>query len=299
MKFKLATISLATFAAFLEASATTLEKMVLRKHKINSITYLIFSFLSIVLISLPVFIILNQVLPELFSWKITSGAYEPKNILILGSIVLISIVANFLIFYALKWEKISELEPILITQALFVILFAFTFYASERQTSSTVLIAAIIAAMALIFSHIKKHHLKFSKYAVAALLGNILFATELVLSKSLLDSYSPLSFYFTRCAIILIISSVFLSKKIHKISKITFSHIALTAFIWIIYRAILYYSYGIKGIIFTTLLFMLAPVFVYLYSYFYLKEKLSWRNIIASIIIILCVGYATLLNGTN
>jgi drug/metabolite transporter (DMT)-like permease len=294
---KLATVSLATFAALMEATATILEKKVLRKHKVSSITYVVLSFLAIVLLSIPVFFVLTQFFPHLFSWRIGLEAFQLKNILILSGVVILAIFANLFVFYALKWEKISELEPILITQSLFIILFAFTFYASERQTPYPVLIAALVASAALIFSHIRKHHLQFSKYAVAALFGNMLFASELVLSKSLLGYYSPLSFYFVRCGIILIITSIIFAGKIQKVSKISAIHIGLAALIWIIYRAILYYSYGLKGIIFTTLLFMLAPVFVYLFSYIYLKEKPTWRNIVASIIILLCVLYATFANG--
>jgi drug/metabolite transporter (DMT)-like permease len=45
-------------------------------------------------------------------------------------------------------------------------------------------------------------------------------------------------------------------------------------------------------VIFTTLIFLLTPVFIYIFSRIYLNEKLNWRNILASIIIVLCVLYA-------
>ena len=71
--------------------------------------------------------------------------------------------------------------------------------------------------------------------------------------------------------------------------------ILLVAFIWVVYRVTLYYGYQKLGIISTTLIVMLGPIFIYLLAYKFLKEKLTLRNIIASIIIIGCVVYAVLI----
>jgi drug/metabolite transporter (DMT)-like permease len=196
----------------------------------------------------------------------------------------------------MKWEKITALEPIRLSQALFVIVLAFIFYESER-TATSVIIPAFIAAIALIFSHIRRHHFQFNKYAIAAIAGSFFFAVELVISKSLLEFYSPLTFYILRCLFIFFIALIIFNKNIKNVSKDAWSYMIATGFIWVIYRSILYYSYTLKGIIFTTLLFLLAPVFIYFFSYKYLDEKPNWRNIIASIIIVLCILYATFVNG--
>lgn len=294
---KIAGISLATFGAFLEAAGTIIEKKVLRKHKINHKNYTVFEFTAIVLAAIPAFLVLSMLFPQIFSWKLAPEAFQLKNILIFSAIVIFSIFANLLVFYAMKWEKITELEPIRLSQPLFVILLAFVLYASERTTPENIIIVALIASLALIFSHIKKHHVQFSKYAVSALLGSLFFAIDLVLSKFLLPYYSPLSLYFIRSLFVLIICIPLLKPKFSAAKKQTWKFIFITGFIWVLYRSVLYYSYSLKGIIFTTLIFLLAPVFIYLFSYIYLKEKLSWRNIVASIIILLCVVYATLING--
>ena len=79
----------------------------------------------------------------------------------------------------------------------------------------------------------------------------------------------------------------------------TWRMIFLISFIWILYRLMLYTSYVTKGPVITTLLFMLTPIFIYIMSYFYLKEKPNWRNITASIIILICVAYAMFVNGNS
>jgi drug/metabolite transporter (DMT)-like permease len=287
-------ISLATFGAFLEAAGTIIEKKILRKHNLDSKSYTVLEFIAIIIAAIPIFLILNSFFPQIFSWKITPEAFELKNLLIFGLIVVSALFANLFVFYAMKWEKITELEPIRLMQPLFVILFAFTLYSIERSTPTKILVAALIAAIALIFSHLKKHHLQFNKYSMSAIFGSILFALDLALSNFLLPFYSPLSLYFTRSLIVLLICFTFIKVDFRSQKKQTWFYLVIVGFIWVIYRAILYYSYTTGGVIFTTLLFMLTPIFIYLMSYIYLKEKPNWRNVLASIVILICILYATL-----
>jgi drug/metabolite transporter (DMT)-like permease len=284
------------FGAFLEAAGTVLEKRILRG-KMDFKSYNVFGFLAIILVLIPCFLILGHFFPLLFSLKIQTEALELKNILIMSAIVVLSILANFFIFYAMKWEKITEIEPIRLFQPLFVIIFAFILYSSERQTATPLIIAAIIASLALILSHIRRHHLKISKYSLAAFLGSIFFAAELAISKEILTFYSPMSFYLIRCLFIFIITYLVFRPKLNSIPNQKWPYVFLVAFIWILYRILLYFSYETKGIIITTLLFILAPVLIYLLSYFYLKEKPNWRNIIAAIVILICVAYAMIVTA--
>jgi len=284
------------FGAFLEAAGTVLEKKILRG-KINFKSYNVFSFLSIIILLIPCLFILGHFFPLLFSLKIQAGALELKNVLIMSAIISLSILANLFVFYAMKWEKITEIEPLRLFQPLFVVIFAFILYSSERQTATPLIIAAVIASLALILSHIRRHHLRISKYSIAAFFGSIFFAAELAISKEILNFYSPMSFYLVRCFFIFIITFLIFRPKFSSIPNKKWPYVFLVAFIWILYRILLYFSYETKGIIITTLLFILAPVFIYILSYFYLKEKPNWRNIIAAIIIVICVAYAMIITS--
>ena len=157
-----------------------------------------------------------------------------------------------------------------------------------------IIIPAIIAGLALILSHIKRHHLKFNKYFLSAILGSFFFALELVISRLILDYYSSLTFYFLRCAFIFLFSLIIFRPKMIQMDKTLTSYIFITGIFWVLYRVIIYYGYVNLGIIFTTLIIMVSPIFIYLFAHIFLKENLSWRNIIASIIIIGCVLYATI-----
>ena len=278
------------FAALSLATGTIIEKIVLKKKKIGIEFYQAGQFLAITLVMLPI---------VFFFWKITPEAFFLKNILIFFGVSLIAILANYFTFYSLKKANLSKIEPAKITEPLFVILltlvFGFLVDKNLYGTSTKMLIPAIIAGAALIFSHIKKHHLKFSKPFIYALIGSFFFAFELVLSRLILDYYNGITFYFLRCIVITVITLIIFKPKLRKVKNPkVWMHIFIAAAIWVVYRVIIYYGYVNSGIIETTMIIMLGPIFIYLFAWKFLKEKITWRNIASSIIILGAIAYVTL-----
>lgn len=268
------------------ASGTILERIVLRKRKIGVKLYQTAAFLAIVLAMVPFLY---------FFWKLDPAAFEFKNILIFLIVIVFSILANLLVFYSLKWEKVSNLEPARVLEPLFIIFLAiiFSFFVSDLyERNFNIIIPALIAGAALIFSHVKRHHLTFNKYFIAAVLGSFFFAVELVVSMLILNFYSPMSFYFLRSSAILLISFIIFRPNFKKLDTKVRWLIFLTGAIWAFYRVIIYYGYLNIGIIFTTLIIMLGPIFIYIFAKIFLKEKLNWRNVVAGIVIAASVIYA-------
>ncbi|HLD55167.1 MAG TPA: EamA family transporter [Candidatus Nanoarchaeia archaeon] len=271
------------------AAGTILEKIVVKRKNIDIKFYQTAIFFVIMLVMLP-FIY--------FYWKFDPQALQPLNIIIFSLVIIFSLLANWFVFYSVKGEKVSNLEPAKMIEPLFVVLLAilFSFFIDSGmyEKNLKIIIPAIIAGLALILSHIKRHHLKFNKYFLSAILGSFFFALELVISRLILDYYSSLTFYFLRCAFIFLFSLIIFRPKMIQMDKTLTSYIFITGIFWVLYRVIIYYGYVNLGIIFTTLIIMVSPIFIYLFAHIFLKENLSWRNIIASIIIIGCVLYATI-----
>lgn len=268
---------------------TILEKIILKIKKIDIKFYQTASFFFIILASLPFLY---------FFWKIDyPNALQLNNILVFAGVILFAIIANLLVFYSLKWEKVTNLEPARILEPLFVVLLAllFSFFSKEFDRNFNVIIPAIIASLALVFPHIKKYHLQFNKYFIAAILGSFFFALELVLSNLILKFYSPITFYFIRCASIFLISLIIFRPKLKPLKNKKISIlIFITGVIWIVYRVAVYFGYLKYGVTFTTLIIMLSPIFIYIIANRFLKEKLNWKNILSSLIIIACVIYVIL-----
>lgn len=273
--------------AFALATATMFQKIVLRK-RINIKQFQILEFLAIVVAMLPLIF---------FFWKVEPAALETKNLLILFAVVLISIFANIFTYYGLKNEKVNNLQPARMLEPLFIVLLAivFSFFAADLYDKNLkVIVPAIIAGLALVFSHIRKNHLRFNKYFIATIFGSLFFALDLVTSRLILDYYNPLTFYFVRCSAILLFSYAIFHPKFGKIDKATKWRVVLLGAIWVLQRIIVYWGYTKLGVVYTTLVIMLGPVLIYAFAKIFLKEKLNWRNIIASIIILGCVLYVLL-----
>jgi drug/metabolite transporter (DMT)-like permease len=268
------------------AGGTIFERQILKRKGMDIKKYQTIEFLGICIILLPLLY---------FFWKFNSQALELKNILIFIAVIAASIIANLFTFYSMKGEKINNIEPAKMLEPLFTILLAviFSFFFQglyERNTQ--VLIPAIIAGLALILSHVKKEHLNFNKYFLAAIVGSFFFALELIISRLILDLYSPITFYFLRCLGVLLISYIIFRPKLTNIDNKLKLHMLLIGAIWVVYRVVIYYGYIKIGVISTTLTFMLAPIFIYTLAKIILKEKINTRNIIASVIILACVLYA-------
>lgn len=277
------------FGALALATGTLIERLVLMKKTVSVKLYQSAQFFSIVLVMLPF-------IP--FFWKISPDFFTIKNISVFAGVILFSILANYFTFFSMKWEKLGKLESAKITEPLFIILlsfvFSFIFGTGLYSRNPNILIPALISAGALIFSNVKKHHLTFNKYYLAALLGSFFFAIELILSRLILENFNAITFYFLRCFLVLILSFTIMGPKLkHKLKMKTKLQILLTGGIWVIYRLIIYFGYVNLGIVETTLTIMLGPILIYFFAWKFLKNKLTWKQLVTAGIILASVAYAT------
>jgi drug/metabolite transporter (DMT)-like permease len=79
--------------------------------------------------------------------------------------------------------------------------------------------------------------------------------------------------------------------KFKELDKKNWIMILITGVFYVGYRIATYYGYLQYGIILTTLVMMIAPVVIYILASRFLKEKLNWKNILSSAIILGCVVY--------
>lgn len=274
-------------AAIALAGGTVLERNILKKREVDIKKYQTLEFLAISLIMLPILY---------FFWKIDAQAFELKNILIFVGVVVSSIIANLFSFYSMKGDKVSNLEPAKMLEPLFTILLAIVFsffFQGVYESNIKVLIASIIAGLTLIATHIKREQLNFNKYFVAAIVGSFFFAVEIIVSNLILSFYSPVTFYFLRCLGIFLLSMIIFHPKLSNNDKKLKWELIAVGVIWVVYRVVAYYGYLKIGVISTTLILMLGAVLTYVFAKIFLKEKISRKNIIASVIILACVLYAS------
>jgi len=275
--------------AISNATSEVLERVTLKKRKLKISDYQSTIFLFTVLIMIP---------GLFFFWKFDTTFFNLKDIFILLGVITFAVSANYFLFLGFKKGQLGKVESARITEYLFSILLALFlsfFIPSTYNSNSKILIPALIAASALVITHIKKHHLKLSSPYKFVLIASFLFAMETVTSKMILGYFSSYSFYFIRSLLVLGISLIIFKPQLKEIlneeDKKIRKKIFFTAITWIITRVALYYGYTHLGIEETILIMMATPVMVYFVSWKYLKEKITWKNILAGTIIIICIAY--------
>ncbi|MDO8524845.1 MAG: EamA family transporter [bacterium] len=175
-----------------------------------------------------------------------------------------------------------------------IIIFSSIVFTDERNFA--VIIPAIIASVAIIWSHWEKHCFKIKKRTLTFLVWSLCAGVVgALVSKILLASWNPISLELVRSGAVALILGLLFFKYTSKISFKAFLLLLatniLTSIAWILF----YFSYQRLGIIYTTLIFSIQPLLVYMASVFFLKEPLKWKKAIAFLIVLASIGVANFL----
>ncbi len=275
----------AFIAAILNAVDLVITKKVFNVFRnLTYTTFVVWLFIWITILGLATYPWLIQV---------NTIALTPYYLLLLAALAFIAANYNLLYYFGLRYEKVSEIEPFLLFEPLITIVIASVFYADERIWQ--IYVAGFIAGGLLAWSHIKKRRLKLGKPLLAILGYALLVGLEAVVVRQLLVAYSPIALYVVRAALVALVLWIITMGKINKISIKQVPYFILLAATAIGSQALVYYAYITQGISATALVLMISPVLIYLLAISVLKEKLSYKNIITSIAVILLVIWVTLI----
>lgn len=220
-----------------------------------------------------------------------SLAFSNIYLLIFVMMIATAIVWNIFYYKGLQKEKLYEFELIITLTPLMTIFLASLFLPEERNW--TIISASIIASLALIFAHIRRNHLVFNQYSLGLIICIFLISLEMIFQKLLLKVYSPISLYFFRTLIIFIFFLIFYRPKISKVSLKGYGLIIASAAAGVMQMVLKFYGFSEFGIVYTTLILTLSPILIYFASFFIFKERLAKRTIVAAIIILACIVWAS------
>ncbi len=273
-------------AAILQAGSFTVDKIVLSIRKVNFKTYTGISFPLIFLITLVIFLIFRPPLPlELFSEKL--------GILLLVSVSML-IITNLIYYRALDSDSLGEIQTLDLLPTIPIIIFSGIIFADERKFY--LVIPALIASIAVIWSHWEQHHFKIAKNTLPLGVWVLITAPiDAAVSKILLENWNPISLELVRDGIIAAILGPLFFKYTRQITSKPFYLLVatniLTSIAWILF----YFSYQRLGIIYTILLFSLQPLLVYFASVFLLKEPLEWKKVVAFIVVLSSIALSQII----
>ncbi len=273
-------------AAVLQASSITLDKITLSIRRVNFKTYTGASFPLIFLITFIVFLIFRPPL----SFDLLAG-----NLwwLLLVSIAM-TITSNLMFYRALDDDKLGEIQTLDLLHNIPIVIFSSLIFTDERNVA--VIIPALVASCAVIWSHWERHHFSIAKYTLPFLVWSLSVASVgAPISKVLLASWNPISLELVRSGAVAVVLGPLFFGYASKVSLKTFLLLVatniLTSIAWILF----YFSYQRSGVVYTILIFSIQPLLVYLASVLFLKESLQWKKATAFVIVLLSIGIAQII----
>lgn len=259
------------------------DKIVLTRRQVSLRVFVPLLFLFLFLFSVILFPFLGTISHQIFT---------PYYIIIFILMIATAIIWNVFYYRGVQQEKMNEFELIIMFQPLFTIVLAAVFLRGEQSVHT--IIAAVIAAIALILAHFQKKHLEFSAGAVSLILAVVFMSVELILIKVLLAVFSPVALYMVRTAIIFIFFYFYYKPDIFRVANTNVALILSSAALGVVQMVTKFYGFEKYGVVYTSLVLIAAPLLIYFLSAIFLHEKIKPRILIAALVILLCIVYATL-----
>jgi len=275
-------IFLPIVSSILQAGAFTLDKVTLSLRNVTYRTYIGVGFPIYWVVVLVIFLIVR---PPFFP------VVDVASLLLLVVAIVYNLGNNIIYYRALDRDGLGELQTIDLFRNLPIIIFTSVVFADERNAA--VILAAVVASCAIIWSHWNKNHFSMRKSTRLFLIWCVVAAPiGTALSKILLRTWNPISLWLVMDAIITLIAVAMYRREFKKTTPSVFCLLTLIGILsatgWILYG----YSYQQLGVVYTTLVFSLHPMLVYLASIFFLKEKPHWKKSVAFAIVLASIAAA-------
>ncbi len=274
------------FAAVLQAGSFVLDKAILSIKRVTFKTYTGISF--------PLYFVATLIIFLIFRTPIHASFFYGWPGLLLAISVGVTIISNLVYYRALDHDRLSELQTLELIAILPVIIFSGIIFTDERDFS--ILIPALVAASAVIWSHWENHHFKINKTTLPFFIWAMVIAPVTAsISKILLQTWNPISLEVVRTGILALVFGYLFYRNMKTASPKAFYLMiltnALSAVAWILF----YFSYQRLGIVYTLLIFSLEPMLVYFSSLFILKERVNNKKIFAFFIILMAIIVANVI----
>ena len=241
--------------------------------------------------------------PLLFIWlsAITAiflkrwGGFNPdlifdlKYIALFAAMILTAILWNLFYYQGIQKEDLHEFELIMLLSPLVTIIFATLFLPAERNWG--IFIPGLIATGALLATRFRAHHVRIGKVAWKTILAMILMSFESILIKELLGAFSPVTLYFIRTVTIAVIFLIMFKPKLLEMHRNAFALAILSAIFGVVQMVLKFYGFQNLGVIETTMILVLGPFLVYVASSAFFKERLYKRDVLAAVVVVLCILY--------
>jgi drug/metabolite transporter (DMT)-like permease len=277
------------FAPFIAAlsvgAATVIDKVGLSKKAIPVKQYVPFLFLYLFFFTALATPFLGRL-----NWNLIVA---PQFLFLFLIMIVLAIAWNIFYYESLQKEKLFEFETIVMLAPLVTIVLSWLFF--PETWDARIGIVAIIAALALVWSHWDKHHLKLSHYSLNMVVAVVMMAMEDIIATEMLRDQvaSPVGLYAVRTLILFGFFFAYYRPEVRRIGRSTLNVISVSGLLGALSMVLKYYGYQKIGIPFTALVMLAAPMAVYIGSATVIHERMKWKVVAAALIIAVAIVYAT------
>ncbi|MBI3032286.1 DMT family transporter [Candidatus Woesearchaeota archaeon] len=224
--------------------------------------------------------------PSFYYFKVT-----PYSLFLLLTIAAIDLIANYFYFKSFENAEASIVTPLLSITPMFAFFFGWMLIGDAVSIKQLLLGTAIVGLIIYFsFDFSKKTKLTGeSKGILYAIIASLLFGLSAIPSKILLsklEAINPLSLYMLRGAIIGLLAIMIFKVDLSKITPSHFRIIVVRGLFVITQWALLYFALfkGKVGVSIT--LANITPIFVFILSIIFLKEKPTWKKALAAAMVL-------------
>ncbi len=255
-------------------------KYLMSQRKMGYLPYTVQSFWAILLVLLPGIFFIPP--PQ---------AISLQDIILFILMVVLACFWNIIFYHGIKEESLIESQLVVMLVPLLAALFGFVFFQDERKIATLLFLVMGVAAIA--WAHISHHQLKFHSGSWLIIIASIFIAFESVLVKLILPAFTIYWLYFMRVVAITLILTIFFPKAA-KPDRSTIVHMIAIGILVAFQFIMTYWSFIVYGIVFSNLIFSLLPLFTATAGYFIFHEHVSRKQLLAGIILLVCVVIATI-----
>ncbi|MDP3771886.1 MAG: DMT family transporter [bacterium] len=267
-------------SAIFQAGSLTLDKIILSFRRMGWREYVGVSFPLSFLVVFALFLIVRP--------PLTLALFSGGLVWLLVASILLAAGSNLFFYYALDRDRLAELGIAGLLNRIPIILFSSIFFADERRFG--ILIPALIASTAIIWSHWERHHLKMARGTIIFILWSFLAGPLLAMtSKSILIVMHPISYDLIRTGTLAVIFGLAFFRHARSIPRAAVPLLLATNTLTSLSNILFFFSYQLSGIVYTSLLFSFEPLLVHFSAVFFLKERLHWKKSIAFAVVLLSI----------
>ncbi len=191
-------------------------------------------------------------------------------------------------------EKVTVLQPFALSKNLFCVIFAFAFIPAERGNPWPFAFSVLALAI-LIGSQAGKSGIKFNRWTMSMLGGMFLLSIQSFFTLKFVKEVGGTAYYFAESFVILgIVGSIIaFGKQRRQAKQLDRRWVGLasgTAAINLVASLIVMEMYRAQGMVASSLLQLLYVAFVFAFSFFFLGERPTRKDLLVSALVTGCVA---------